>query len=574
VTPTTNERRSAGICGIDAYHFALRRKTSGKQAKAIPSLVKLNAVPVVVGVAGLSTIAREAQPQLQRRFGEIVEQLSRSYPATPLLLLCGLGGDADRVAAAEAAARSIEVMDVSRVPGLAASSDVPTFIAYYSTVLVAFWSDGPPGDTETCANVLRLRETGVRLSGSKWSATYEPDIGPVFQIVTPRDGQAPRDAFAVREIYPDYAGLNLKTAKRLDRKEEFETALRNLDRFNRDLLEEPSAQGQDGLAAFRDRADSASNRLQKATLRSLRGLYVVAAIAGAAQLAVQPPLPVPSAIGAGVRLGALAVAFLWLKVAKREDYENRYQDYRAIAEALRVQHAWCDAGLRDRLVEGSYLQMQQNELQWIRLALRSIYLISNAGVPKSGDSPNGAVCRSWLEEQRRYYERAARVQEENRQRANRVASILLGIGGALSGIAVAVSLLVGGLPSTVGFGAFHLHLLPHPWALNLGPHKVVTAWLAYLMTVPAALAGIFALLMQFYVQQRGYTENSRRYQRMFVVFDTANRRLQERVGDASEVLAELGHEALSEHADWLILHRERPLRNVTGLASVQGGQRH
>lgn len=536
--------------------------------------MKLNAVPIVVGVAGLGTIAPEVQPRLRERFGEIVDRLARCYPATPLLLLYGLGGDGDRLAAAEAAARNIAVMDVAAVPGHTAASDAATFMAYYSTVLVAFWSEGVPDESETCANVLRLRETGVRLSGSKASATYEPDIGPVFQVVTPRDGKAPRDELEVREIYPDYTGLDLRTAKRLDRKAEFETALRNLDRFNKDLIGEGTASDEDGLASFQNRADSASNRLQKATLRSLSGLYIVAAIAGAAQLAVQPPLPVPAAIGAGVRLGALAIAFAWLKIAKREDYENRYQDYRAIAEALRVQHAWCDAGLRGLLVEGSYLQMQQNELQWIRLALRNIYLISDAGGSKDADSPNRAVCRNWLEDQRRYFEKAARRQEENRQRANRVASVLLGIGGALSGIAVLLSVLVGGLPAAVGFGPIHLHLLPHPWALNLGPHKIVSAWLSYMMTVPAALAGIFALLMQFYVQQRGYTENSRRYQRMFVVFDTANRRLQERAGDASEILAELGHEALSEHADWLILHRERPLRNVTGLATGQGAPRH
>jgi hypothetical protein len=536
--------------------------------------MKLNAVPIVVGVAGLGTIAPELQPRLRARFGEILDRLARSYPSTPLLVLCGLGGDGDALAAAEAGAREVAVMDVALLPGRTAASDVATFIAYYSTVLVAFCGDGPQAQPESCATVLRLRETGVRLSGSKASATYEPDIGPVFQIVTPRAAGAAGDALEIREIYPDYPGLNLKNAKPLDRKAEFETALRNLDRFNKDLIEEAPSQDQDGLAAFRNRTDSASNRLQKATLRSLRGLYIVAGIAGAAQLAVQPPLPVPSAIGAGLRLGALAVAFAWLKIAKREDYENRYQDYRAIAEALRVQEAWCDAGMRDRLVEGSYLQMQQSELQWIRLALRNIYLVSGAGTSKLGESPNGAVCRGWLDDQRRYYERAAGVQEESRRNANRVTAIFAGIGGALSGIAVALSVLVAGIPATVGLGAFHLHILAHPWALDLGPHKLVTAWLAYLMTVPASLAGIFALLMQFYVQQRGYTENSRRYQRMFVVFDTANRRLQEPGADAPEILAELGHEALSEHADWLILHRERPLRNVTGLATVQGGTRH
>jgi hypothetical protein len=64
------------------------------------------------------------------------------------------------------------------------------------------------------------------------------------------------------------------------------------------------------------------------------------------------------------------------------------------------------------------------------------------------------------------------------------------------------------------------------------------------------------------VQQRGFGENARRYQHMFKVFDAARRRLREPGVDARRVLEQLGHEALSEHAEWLILHRDRPLTFV------------
>ena len=58
-------------------------------------------------------------------------------------------------------------------------------------------------------------------------------------------------------------------------------------------------------------------------------------------------------------------------------------------------------------------------------------------------------------------------------------------------------------------------------------------------------------------------------QRMFVVFDFTLRRLHKirnrgYAGDAAAVIGELGHEALTEHADWLILHRERPLSVIHG----------
>ena len=105
--------------------------------------------------------------------------------------------------------------------------------------------------------------------------------------------------------------------------------------------------------------------------------------------------------------------------------------------------------------------------------------------------------------------------------------------------------------------------MPLPWVT--AHNDVVT----YLATVPMALAGLMALLIRSFSEHEAYSENARRYQRMFVVFDFALRRLHKirnrgYAGDAAAVIGELGHEALTEHADWLILHRERPLSVVHG----------
>ncbi|HXW77342.1 MAG TPA: hypothetical protein VEJ20_08035, partial [Candidatus Eremiobacteraceae bacterium] len=58
-----------------------------------------------------------------------------------------------------------------------------------------------------------------------------------------------------------------------------------------------------------------------------------------------------------------------------------------------------------------------------------------------------------------------------------------------------------------------------------------------------------------------------RYQHMFHVFDFAKRRLarirEGGEGNAAAVIEELGREALTEHANWLVLHRERPMTFVT-----------
>ena len=73
--------------------------------------------------------------------------------------------------------------------------------------------------------------------------------------------------------------------------------------------------------------------------------------------------------------GILITVVLYL-LARKYNYENRYQDYRALAEGLRVQEAWFAAGLTNDPVDSSYLRMQQSELQWIRMALSCAYLLT------------------------------------------------------------------------------------------------------------------------------------------------------------------------------------------------------
>lgn len=546
---------------------------------------KANAVPIVIGVAGHRDVPDDAVSSLRQRLGETLERFANEFRASPLLLLSGLTSAGEIVAVEEALEREVAVMVclhestaefekrlsgerrerinsiLARCSEVATVDDVDEFVAYYSAALVSF------GDV---------------------SADAFTEATPLFEI----------GRHAVREFYPERRGI-LEIAKKKKKRnfawrrasqnsakpdparDEFEAMLRNLDRFNCDIAQEPAPQTNDLLSAFQTRADSASNRLQKWTLHSLTGLYVVAAIAGAMQLIVQPPATELwggrlNAVGTGLRIGVLAVAFLWFRFAKHKDYENRYQDYRAIAEALRVQHAWCNSGLHDRLVENSYLQMQQSELRWIRLALRTIYVISDARYARSGDSPNGKTGQAWIDEQLAYYEAAAQSQARKQHDAMRLGGILAGLGGAISGLAVVLLMLNSGVPLGGHLGFLGIHA--QRWSLSdewkqltsAGAQSLVKAWATYLITVPPTLAGMLALLLGFYTQQRGFNENSRRYQRVFSVFYDARYRLQQRAGDAREILGNLGHEALSEHADWLILHRERPLRVVNAPITMQG----
>jgi hypothetical protein len=85
------------------------------------------------------------------------------------------------------------------------------------------------------------------------------------------------------------------------------------------------------------------------------------------------------------------------------------EDYRAIAEGLRVQFYWAACGLGES-VASNYLQRQRGELGWIRHVISAIafpYELCRVWFEKLSPSESGAVLKSiqkaWLDGQHRYF---------------------------------------------------------------------------------------------------------------------------------------------------------------------------
>jgi hypothetical protein len=538
-------------------------------------------LPLVIGVVGHRDLPADAEGPLRERFGSLLEKLQGEHPATPLLVITALAAGADVIAAEESLARGVAVAAclpvesaqfeedfspaererfravLSRcrsvmVAGSGASREdayvaATTYIAYYSQILVAFW-DGQaghgPGGT---SHAVSMRTMGVSNVRSGAIVPYVPDIGPVYHIVTPRAHRPkPADAFALREIHPRRFSSDRRGEK------DFRAAIDRLDAYDRDIARVPLPDA-DGLTAMMMRTDAAANRLQRDSIRFMRFVYALGFVAGAAQIVELGPA------GVAIKAGLLFVAFAFFALVRRNDYENRYQDYRALAEGLRVQKAWRCAGMRDRMVDSAYLRMQQSELQWIRLALRTAYLLFGAEEATENESSRHPDCLDWIRGQWRYYYRAGRREARRDRLYKRATAAATVLAVLLSGAAGAALAVAGGMQ----IGKFAWSGIPLPWVS--AHNELVT----YLATVPMALAGLMALLIRSYSEHEAFSENTRRYQRMFVVFDFALRRLHKihnrgYAGDPLAVIGELGHEALTEHADWLILHRERPLSFVHG----------
>lgn len=541
-------------------------------AVATPRSFGARGLPLIVGVTGHRDVEPADGAPLRAAFGGLLRELKTVYAHSGLAVLSALAAGADVLAAEEALAQGIPViallpMEVeryvedfspeeaarfrallpqcARVQVVAEEEDrsqayvaVGHYIAYYSHIVVAFW-DGLEGKgAGGTADVIRMRLSGsVPETEDPIGVPYLPDVGPVYHIVTPRRGQPqPARAYSVGKLFPErFAGDRFAGR-------DFNAALKRFDLYNADLAKQSRAL-LGSLKELMDRTDGAANRLQQHTLAYVNFLY----LAGFAAAIVF--------IGTGnfgLKLGLLALAFLAYLLARRNDYENRYQDYRAIAEGLRVQLAWNSIGLAENRVEASYLRMQQSELQWIRIALRTAYLefcephATGAGISRV-PSP-GVDYRAWIEGQARYYE-AASLREAQ-------ASHTIGLTSTIVAVASILIALYAGFILRLGAGTLTLTLAGQHFAFG---------WQT-LVAEPLAFTGALSLFLSRYVEKRSFSTNAKRYERMGLVFDKARSRLATIEADskisAKDLVRELGEEALVEHGEWLLIRRDRPLSFV------------
>jgi hypothetical protein len=529
----------------------------------------------VVGVTGHRDVAKDDEPALRAAFGEILRQRASACPHTPLLVLSGLAAGADSLAAEEALARDVPVIACLPMPVQEYEKDFSQeelerfrallercarvvvtsqnreggyvaaggFIARYSHLLVAFWDRQTSRGAGGTADVVNMRITARAPRAELERLAYLPDVGPVDVIVTPRIGNArPPDAFSTKRLYP------ARFSHESSAERHFESILTRIDAYNSDLAVTRSRSAP-GLQDVMERTDDAANRLQRRTNGFETTLYCLAFAAAAAQIVDHLP-PV-------IKVACLALAFAAYLLARRNDYENRYQDYRALAEGLRVQNAWYCAGLTGHLVDAEYLHMQESELQWIRMALRYFYLLYCEERAYAEASHEHPVCQDWIGSQWRYYYRAQRRQVVVKHVLERVgfAAILLGVA---STIASAVVLTANGILGCALSAGFCHQAMPIP--------RKTFDMLTQLLTEPLVLAAVLGALFAHISEKRNLAANARRYERMFRVFDRARadlRAIREgKPGDPSNVLYELGRAALAEHADWLIMKRDRPIKVI------------
>lgn len=540
-------------------------------------------LPIVIGVSGHRDLRQTDLPILESRVREILEGLKAKYPATPMILLSALAEGADRLVARvalglgfrlavplpmpreeyakdfpdtvpefddllEQAEKAYPLSDSPQVRREHCYALVGAYIARHSQILLALWDGIELNKVGGTSHVVRFKLHGVEPPYGPTCSPLDAVVsGPVYHLVTPRANNSapPSQPFALKKLFPPGYTSDAHAEKA------FHRIFKRMDSFNTDASHYSSAhagvrqQSRDYVLAEKDTlpgavrrtlilygvADSLALHFQRRTLWTLRILLILvfaAAICFQVYSHVQPK-PVALAIGYSV---ALAAAYLvYLHARWRGDYHNRYLDYRALAEGLRVHLFWRLAGLRISVSE-IYLRKQHGELDWIRQALRVWTIPAKLDL----DAPERAatepdrlqlVLKHWVEDQAGFFDRACRRD----QRKARVIGIL-------------------------GYGFFCVGLALAFFKVVWPSEDPVIVFMSMTLVVSA--------LLSVYSKVLGLTEHANQYARLQQIFDRGANRLRQLLKDgktteSQEIINEMGHEALIENGDWLHFHRAQPV---------------
>ena len=566
-----------------------------------------SAIPIIIGVTGHRDLRPTDLPRLKDQVRAILSELRDHHRKTPLLVLSPLAEGADRLVAniaLEQGARLVVPLPLAREeyekdfetqeskndfsdllkqawkcfelplaqgntsantqgPGPARNKQyalVGAYIARHSHILIALWDGEQAGREGGTGQIVDFKLNGIPAPFARARKPLDiVDNGPVYQIVTPRTVTPnPKGTpFNLEIRFPD----GWKSSESLEKS--YGRILKQMNTFNDDALrltktralslktnrdflipEQESLHLSETARLILDQyavADALALYFQKRRRYTLITLFLVAVLAVLSFEVYAHLLAHPFVLAIYPLSLASAVSLFFL--AKRKEFQNKHLDYRALAEGLRVQLFWDLAGLSDEVAD-HYLRQHRTELEWIRNAIRGLNVLAEpdcvSGNPANEEGSSAAmvdcVLKHWVEDQRTFFDRATRRDHSKLARRETLAQALFGFGLALAALVVALHLF---LPD-FGESSHWRHLL-----------------IVVMGITPAIAAAIGG-----YAEKMAFSAQAKRYDWMKALFDRAANQLRLLVdrkdySGAQQLIFDLGKEALEEHGDWVMIHRER-----------------
>jgi len=561
------------------------------------------ALPLVIAVTGHRDLVSSELAGIRERVRTLFTELRERYPERTLSVMSALAEGADRLVAEVALELDIELTvplpmakdeylkdfetkesrsefeslisraaEVFELPVARGRTHDPTsapdldrkrqyaqlgvFLCAHCHILLALW-DGKQGtDLGGTGQVVKFHHDDIMpgyttktLATQQMLVDDESDL--VYHIVCSRDrpdGQ-PQEGFAPLEW--SWFTKDPKEPRSNEIPQQHQTIFQHSSEFSRDaitfakrieaekypLLDDGDMSHlPDGIDDINDTfciADWLAIHYQKKTLLTLRTIHVLAFLMGLMYILYLDVESLSYYMFAFLAFFLISASIHYF--AKRDGWHRKYLDYRTLAEGLRVQFYWAAAGVTNenvsKFTHDNFLQTQDPELGWIRNVMRVAGTRCDAA-PNTDPAGLEFALNNWIGDkdsgQLGYYRKKAHERVTKHHFTER-----LGLVSLITSVVVMLLLV------------FADSYIPD----NLrGPLLVVMGTMLLLFGV-----------RQGYSHSTAEKELIKQYEFMLRIFHNARRRLDnaDDIAEQRQVLLALGGSALDEHAEWILLHRDR-----------------
>jgi len=560
-------------------------------------------IPLVIAVTGHRDLVDSEIPEIRARVTELFKELRRRFPDQPLRILSPLAEGADRLVAEVALELEIKVtlvlpmpMDAYRIdfehqdsvdefdnarlradevyelPVLDGSSmellmtsaehrnrqyaQLGVFLCAHSHILLAIWDGKPSQHIGSTAQVVYFHRYDTMDGYSSpdvvdQTALADDDSDLVYQIVVSRNRKDGAPQPGLRPLESFWLTGNDDTPRTDDIPENYQRIFARTGDFNRDIKTFARRIATESTPLVKDGADFAlplsilrvsgafcaadwlavhyQQRFRKALIYSHSSIFVMALmVLFYEDVAASRLLMLVFAV-------FLALAFSVHWIATRGRWHGKYLEYRTLAEGLRVQFYWAAAGVTrsnvTKFAHDNFLQKQDPELGWIRNVMREVGTACDVDPHQDADAL-AFVLDDWIGEEQQsgqlsYYRSRA---SHHFMRSVRFDNL-----GGVLGFIVMI-LLIGAV---------------------FAPTEDTRAILFVVLGIVLLVISV----RNAYAFRIAEKEVVRQYEFMYRIFHNAKRRLQRAPTDVARrrILRALGEAALDEHAEWILLHRDRPL---------------
>jgi hypothetical protein len=561
------------------------------------------ALPLVVAVTGHRDLVADEAPAIRDKVRGLFESLSARYPDRRLQVMSSLAEGADQLVAEIALELGIELMVPLPMPrelyredfceaearahfehlcGLASEvyelplvkgntaeaiarpgearsreyAQVGVFLSAHCHILLALWDGKPSEQLGGTGQVVKFHHddimpgyTAKTVATQQMLVDDESDL--VYHVVCSRDRPdgAPHPDFRPLQCFwftkdrhhPRSEDIPRQHEVIFERSGEFSRSAmefaKQIERESWSLLDDESRRilprGIQDINRLFCIADWLAIHFQKKTLRVLQATHMLAFLMGCSFILWSDYEAWPFYMFAFLLFFLLAAAIQYF--SRHGAWHRKYLDYRALAEGLRVQFYWAAAGVTNenesKFTHDNFLQTQDPELGWIRNVMRVAGTECDAS-PALTQAGLAFTLKEWIGDERSgqlgYYRKKA----VERTRKGRFTERL----GLLSLLTSVVVVLL----FVVAYAS-----IPEPWY----------APLQVFMGVMLLLFGV----RQGYAFSTAEKELIKQYEFMLRIFYNAKRRL-DNAADSLEqrqVLLALGGSCLDEHAQWILMHRDR-----------------